>query len=65
MLIRLNKISQILFMAAFAASLLSILDPNTNYDPSLRLMERNDGARPKEAFHLLSDRLRRRRIQDL
>ena len=37
MLIRLNKIPQISFMAAFATSLLSILDPNTNSDPSLGL----------------------------
>ena len=37
MLIRLNKIPQIMFMAAFATSLPSILDPNTNCDPSLGL----------------------------
>ena len=35
MLIRLNKIPQISFMAAFATSLLSILDPNNNSNPSL------------------------------
>ena len=35
MLIGLNKIPQILFMAAFATSLLSILDPNTHSDRSL------------------------------
>ena len=35
MLIGLNKMSQISFMAAFATSLLSILDPNTHSDPSL------------------------------
>ena len=37
MLIRLNKIPEISFMAAFATSLLSILDPNNNSDPSLGL----------------------------
>ena len=37
MLIRLNKIPQFSFMAAFATSLLSILDPNNNFDPSLGL----------------------------
>ena len=37
MLIGLNKIPQISFMAAFATSLLSILDPNTHADPSLGL----------------------------
>ena len=36
-LIRLNKIPQISFMVAFATSLLSILDPNTNSNPSLGL----------------------------
>ena len=35
MLIGLNNIPQISFMAAFATSLLSILDPNTNSHPSL------------------------------
>ena len=35
MLIGLNKIPPISFMAAFATSLLSILDPNTHSDPSL------------------------------
>ena len=35
MLIGLNKMPQISFMAAFATSLLSILDPNTHSDPSL------------------------------
>ena len=35
MLIGLNKIPQISFMAAFATSLLLILDPNTHSDPSL------------------------------
>ena len=35
MLIRLNKIPPIPFMAAFATSLLSILDLNTHSDPSL------------------------------
>ena len=35
MLIRLNKITQISFMAAFCTPLLSILDPNTNSHPSL------------------------------
>ena len=35
MLIRLNKIPQILFMAAFATSLLPILDPNNISDRSL------------------------------
>ena len=37
MLIRLNKIPQILFMVAFATLLLTILDPNNNSDPSLGL----------------------------
>ena len=37
MLIRLNKIPQILFMAAFVTSLLSILDPNTNSSLGLGL----------------------------
>ena len=37
MLIGLNKIPQNSFMATFAKSLLSILDPNTNSDPSLGL----------------------------
>ena len=37
MLIRLNKIPQTSFMATFATSLLSILDPNNNFDPSLGL----------------------------
>ena len=37
MLIRLNKIPRISFMAAVATSLLSILDPNNNSDPSLGL----------------------------
>ena len=36
MLNRLNKIPQISFMAAVATSLLSILDPKNNSDPSLR-----------------------------
>ena len=35
MLIGLNKIPRISFMAAFATSCLSILDPNTHSDPSL------------------------------
>ena len=35
MLIGLLKIPQISFMAAFATSLLSILDPNTHSNPSL------------------------------
>ena len=35
MLIRLNKIRQILFMAAFVTSFLSILDLNSTSDPSL------------------------------
>ena len=35
MLIGLHKIPQISFMAAFATSLLSILDPNTHSNPSL------------------------------
>ena len=35
MLIGLNIIHQISFMAAFATSLLSILDPNTHSNPSL------------------------------
>ena len=35
MLIGLNKVSQISFMAAFATSLLSILDPNTHSEPSV------------------------------
>ena len=35
MFTRLNKMHQTLFMAAYAASLLSILDPNTNYDRSV------------------------------
>ena len=35
LLIGLNKMPQISFMAAFATSLLSILDPNTHSDPSL------------------------------
>ena len=35
MLIGLNKIPQISFVAAFATSLLSILDPNTHSDASL------------------------------
>ena len=35
MLIGLSKIPQILSMAAFATSLLSILDPNTHSNPSL------------------------------
>ena len=35
MLIGLNKIPQIYFMAAFATALLSILDPNTHSNPSL------------------------------
>ena len=35
MLIGLNKIPQISFMAAFATSLLSNLDPNTHSNPSL------------------------------
>ena len=34
-MIGLNKIPQISFMAAFATSLLSILDPNTHCNPSL------------------------------
>ena len=37
MLIGLNKIPQVSFMGAFAESLLSILDPNNNSDPSLGL----------------------------
>ena len=37
MLIRLNKIPQISFMASYATSLLSILDPNNNFDPRLGL----------------------------
>ena len=37
MLIGLNKIPKISFMAAFATSLLSIVDPHTNFDPSLGL----------------------------
>ena len=37
MLIGLNKIPQNLFMAPFATPLLSILEPNTNSDPSLGL----------------------------
>ena len=37
MLIRLNKILQSSFVAAFATPFLSILDPNTNSDPSLGL----------------------------
>ena len=37
MLIRLNKIPQSSFMATFATSLFSILDPNNNFDPSLGL----------------------------
>ena len=37
MLIGLNKIPQISFMAAFATSLLSILDPKINSGPSLGL----------------------------
>ena len=35
MLVGLNKIYQISFMAAFAASLLSVLHPNTNSHTSL------------------------------
>ena len=35
MLIMLNKIPQISFLAAFVASFLSILDPNNNSDPGL------------------------------
>ena len=35
MLIGLNKIPPISFMAAFTTSLLFILDPNTHSDPSL------------------------------
>ena len=35
MFIGLNKRPHIWFMAAFATSLLSILDPNTHSDPSL------------------------------
>ena len=35
MLIGLNKIPKILFMAGFATSLLSIVVPNNNSDPSL------------------------------
>ena len=35
MLIRLNKIPQISIMAVFVISLLSILGPNENFDPSL------------------------------
>ena len=35
MLIGLNKIRQISIMDAIATSLLSILDPNTHFDPSL------------------------------
>ena len=35
MLIGLKTIPQILFMVAFATSLLSILDPNTHSNPSL------------------------------
>ena len=34
-LIRLNKIAQISVMAVFVTSLLSILDPNNIFDPSL------------------------------
>ena len=37
MLIRLKEIPHISFMAAIATSLLSILDPNNNSDPSLGL----------------------------
>ena len=37
MFIRLNMIPQILFMGAFATSLLSILDRNNNSYPSLGL----------------------------
>ena len=37
MLIRLHKIPPISFVAVFATSLLSILDPNTDCDPSLGL----------------------------
>ena len=37
MLFRLNKIPQSSFMATFATSLLSIVDPNNNVDPSLGL----------------------------
>ena len=37
MLIGLIKIPKISFMAAFATSLLSIVDPHTNSDPSLGL----------------------------
>ena len=37
MLIRLNKIPQISFMAAFATPELSILGPKNNSDPSLGL----------------------------
>ena len=40
MLIGLNKMPQISFMAAFATSLLSILDPNTHSDPSLGVRAR-------------------------
>ena len=38
MLIRLNKIAQILIMAAFVTSFSSILDPNNNSDPSLGML---------------------------
>ena len=37
MLMRVNKILQTSFMAVFAASLLSISDPNNNFDRSLGL----------------------------
>ena len=37
MLIQLNKIPQIMFMAAFATSLLSILDPNNNFEATIGL----------------------------
>ena len=36
-LIRLNKTPKNLFMAAFATSLLSLLDPNNNSGPSVGL----------------------------
>ena len=37
LLIRLDKIPQISFIVAFAAPIISILNRNLNFDPSLRL----------------------------
>ena len=41
----------------------NILPDSTGFVPNT--MPRDDGARPKEPFHLVADRMRRRRLQEL